>query len=187
MSQLLISQEYLRKKSIINDNVDYELITPIIVTAQDLKIEPMLGTKLYNRVIFETTPTAPGVYANLSPAIQYLMDNHITPTLLQWVQCMSVVPFKFRFMNKGIMENNSANSQPSSTDDIKFLKQELENIAENYTNKCIKYIAANLPDYPEYSTNSSTDGDTYPDKRPFKSPFYTGEDCDYYHHRRYER
>lgn len=169
--QRILSQAYLKSNSIINDNVDFELLKPLIKAVQIFKIKPLLGTALYNRVVSESTPTAPNTFANLSPAIETLLDDYILDAMVWYVQGFSVPHFKFRFMNKGLMEKSSDNSQPASTDDLKFYEQRHFNVAENYGNQLQKYIRANQTLYPEFFQNSGQDA-VFPDKTAFKCPIY---------------
>ncbi len=144
--QLLISEQYLKDKSIINSNTDYDLLVPVIVIAQDLKIRPLLGSDLYTLILTEAGST-------LSAVNKTLLDSYILPTLLWYIAAESPIVLKFRFMNKGIMEKSNENSQQISTDDLKFLENRYSNVAENYGNEMIKYIMANPTLYPTYFTS----------------------------------
>ena len=44
---LLISQATLQSKSIINDNVDWEMIKPVVEVVQDLYLQKLIGTDLF--------------------------------------------------------------------------------------------------------------------------------------------
>ena len=48
---LFLSVDYLRDNTVINGNVDSELLEPFILTAQNVHIETVVGTKLYNSII----------------------------------------------------------------------------------------------------------------------------------------
>lgn len=45
---LFISESYLKNNSLIDDNVDQRIILPSIITAQDMRSHPILGTPLYD-------------------------------------------------------------------------------------------------------------------------------------------
>ena len=47
MDALFISQQYLKDKSLINDNTDWELLQPSIIMIQDLYLQQVLGTPLF--------------------------------------------------------------------------------------------------------------------------------------------
>ena len=47
----LISEAALKKNSVINNNVDGMYILPAIEYAQDAGLQPLLGTKLYNKLM----------------------------------------------------------------------------------------------------------------------------------------
>ena len=48
---LLVTRADILKLTPINGNVDTDKITPFIKSAQDIHIQDILGTKLYNRII----------------------------------------------------------------------------------------------------------------------------------------
>jgi hypothetical protein len=47
MDALFLSQQYLKDKSLINDNTDWELLQPSLIMLQDLKLQQILGTPLF--------------------------------------------------------------------------------------------------------------------------------------------
>lgn len=171
--QQLLDQKYLKAKSLINGNVDFEMISPIIDATQELKIKPLLGTNLYDRVVYESTPTGVDTYANLSTAIRNLLEGYIQPAMNWYIQADLLLPLKFRSVNKGVMEKNSSQSQAAATSDVQMLEQRYLNKAENYGSRMARFIEANQTLYPEYFTNTGIDK-IFPDRKPFKSPIYTG-------------
>ena len=68
----IISEENLRQFTDINNNVDSKLLKNAVREAQDIEIQRLLGTKLYNAILAKIqTNTLTGDY-------EYLV--------LQWVQ-----------------------------------------------------------------------------------------------------
>lgn|SRR5574343_1448253 len=165
---ILISETTLKEKSIINDNVDYEMLMPMIEVVQDLYLQKILGTdlfvKLCNDVDAYVTSSTP-----IPVNYKKLLDDYIADYLTWMLSAKSGVVLKFRFMNKGVMEKSSDNSQPISTDDLTSLSKEYENFAQQYGQNLIKYIENNLSLYPEYSTNTGHE-DT-PTGMAYDSPF----------------
>ena len=47
---LLISEQTLKADSLINDNVDNQYILPAITLAQDTGLQPLIGTKLFQKL-----------------------------------------------------------------------------------------------------------------------------------------
>ena len=87
MSTLWIGQDYLIRHSVIDDNTEYDKITPVIELVQDKYILPLLGTSLYNTI--ETHILAYINSATTIPtAYKTLIDNYILKRYLS-------VPFLF--------------------------------------------------------------------------------------------
>ncbi|NDB61956.1 hypothetical protein EB001_26480, partial [bacterium] len=162
---LWIGQEYLKSKSVINDNADFQILKPIIQAVQDLFIEPILGTKLYKQIDTQITNNT------LTAANQTLLNDYILKCMLWYVMAESSKVFKFRYTNKGIVVKTGENSEAISTDDLKFIVDDWKNYAEVYAEKTINYIVQNESSYPEYSNNNGVD-EILPKGSGFNSPFY---------------
>ena len=52
---LLITADYYKRNSVVNLNVDSELIHPQIIKAQNLNIERALGTNLFDVLLSEVS------------------------------------------------------------------------------------------------------------------------------------
>ena len=105
---LLINQKYLTDKSVINDNTDYNLLVPVIVVAQDLDIMPLLGSDLYKVII---DAVAAGTIAGDNKT---LLDTYVQPCLLYFVMAKSPIILRFRYMNRGVVEDRKSTRLNSS-------------------------------------------------------------------------
>lgn len=161
MSQLLITEEYLKERSVIDDNVDFKKLVPIMEFVQDLSVKPLLGTKLYNLIL--TQSVEPGA---LSDDNKILMDDYVLKAMLLYIMAESPMVFKFRYQNKGIMVKSSENSQPADTADIYKLSDYWKNKAEQYGQAMQDFIRANPDKYPTFFTNSGIN-----EKQPLQDAF----------------
>ena len=58
---LWMTEDYFKDNSILNENVDWRVIQPIMILVQDQYIHPILGTNLFDEIaneIYATTTTA---------------------------------------------------------------------------------------------------------------------------------
>lgn len=149
MAHLLISQSYLKAKGIIDDNADFQKITPIIELVQDLNILPALGTDLYNQIVTQSTPPT-----TLTSANQTLLDDHILKCMVYFIQAKAPLVFQYRFMNKGIMTRTAENANPVDPTTLKMYQHDWLSAAEMYTQRMTNYILDNLSSYPAYQTNN---------------------------------
>lgn len=152
MAQLLLSQSYLTDRSIIDNNVDFKKLTPIIELVQDIYIQPLLGTNLFNQIITQSTPPTTLTAANL-----FLLDNHILKIMVLYVLAEAPKSLKYRYMNKGVLVKSPEGSNPIDLNELKFLNDDWISKAQLYAKRMELYIKANISLYPEYSTNNELD------------------------------
>ena len=132
---------------------------------QDLYLQELLGTDLYVKIQSEVVATT------LAGNYKTLVDNYIQD-YLHWMIVAHVSPMlKFRYMNKGIVENGGGDSSVTSTDDLQYITTQWLNYGEKYGTHLTKYLQANTALFPEYSSNSTLDK-TLPANTGFDSPFY---------------
>ena len=73
-----ISVEYLRRNTIISDNVDAKVLLSIIKMAESKYIKLSIGTSLYDKLHTDVmNNSVSGVYKTL-------LDDYILPTLTQY-------------------------------------------------------------------------------------------------------
>jgi hypothetical protein len=152
MANLILFQDYLIDRSIIDSNVDYKKIAPIIEMVQDIYLEPLLGSDLFDEIITQTTPPT-----TLSAANETLVTDHILKVLMFYVLAEAPSALHYRYMNKGIQIKSSDNSQPADRTDLKELFDSYKNKAETYGDRMKRYILANPTLYPKYFSNNTLD------------------------------
>lgn len=178
-TNLIITEEYLKESSVINGNADMKVITPTIVLVQQIYIEDLLGTKLYNEILLQIQN------GNVSAQNQTLLDNYVLPCMLYYVLCECTPVFKYRYANKGVTIKNSENSQPADLQEILFLMDKWRNNAEKLAEKCTKFLLNNTTTYTLYLANTELD-ETQPNVNNITSGLSLDDpydDC--YCHRRY--
>ena len=159
MTALFISTSYLKRKSVIDGNVDDDKLIQFIETAQDIHIQNYLGTNLYNKLqslVIAGTLGDPG-----NEAYDTLIRTYIKP-MLAWYAQAEYIPFSaYTVANGGVFRHRSDASDTVPYEEIAGLATRAQDKAAFYTNRLIEYMNSNGSLYPEY--NSATD-DMYPDK-----------------------
>jgi hypothetical protein len=158
-----MSVDYLRDETVINGNVDGEVLEPYILVAQNLHIEKILGTNLYDKIVSDLSGTISGNYKKL-------LDDYIHPALLQWslYECLPFVNYKFT--NKAITTSSSDNSESIELTELQYLRQSVRDVAEYYSQRVIDYIKDNESLFPEYTSN----GDNCSDISASSSSYFSG-------------
>ena len=166
---LLISEKTLKENSVINNNVDGMYVLPAIEYAMDAGLQPIIGTKLYNRLM---DMVEDGTIEN-NDDYKYLLDEYITPFLLNKVTAEIQIPLAFKLRNQGVVQQTGENTYVPSLKDMQYVTQNYENKANFYSNRLSDYLKANRKKYPEYcSVDSSADMPS--DNGAYKTGLYLG-------------
>ena len=168
MIALFCTTEDIKRYSIMDGSVDQDLFLTFLETSQEMKIKPVLGTKLYDRLQEGI------VNDDLTADEQTLLDDYVNKTIIFYASA-DYLPFAgVKISNGGVFRHTSENSTTVSKEDIDVLKKLTTSKAEYYRNELIKYLCNNSSLYPEYSQNTS--GDIYPDKsRDYSGGWYFGK------------
>lgn len=144
-----ISNEYLYKWTIIPNNVDSEILNPYIRQAQDTNIQSILGYALYRKLMNDLNTT--GVWTG---AYLELMTNYVKPALAKWT-VYHALPFIWsRITNQSVSKKQSDNSQPTSLEELKYLRDTIKTDAEYALTRVRELIMNNQADYPEFFQTS---------------------------------
>ena len=166
---LLISEKTLKENSVINNNVDGMYVLPAIEYAMDAGLQPIIGTKLYNRLM---DMVEDGTIEN-NDDYKYLLDEYITPFLVNKVTAEIQIPLAFKLRNQGVVQQTGENTYVPSLKDMQYVTQNYENKANFYSNRLSDYLKANRKKYPEYcSVDSSADMPS--DNGAYKTGLYLG-------------
>lgn len=185
MSQniLLISDTIIKERTSIHGNIDPKLIYPDIKVAQDMYIQPMLGSALYTKlqtIISDGTISQPS-----NSEYKTLLDQYIIDTLIYYTLSELPIPISFQFWNKGMVRKQGEDTELPSMTELVEVSNMYRNRAEFYSNRMMKYLQQNAPTkFFEY-LNPGTGIDTMkPENKAFTMPIFLGDDCDC--HRSYE-
>lgn len=150
----LVSTKTLKENSVINNNVDDMYVLPAIEYSQDASLQPIIGTKLYNRLM---DMVEDGTIGN-NEDYKYLLDEYITPFLLNKVTAEIQIPLAFKLRNQGVVQQTGENAYVPSLKDLQYVIQNYENKANFYSNRLSDYLKANRKKYSEYcSVDSGAD------------------------------
>ena len=165
----LVSEATMKKNSVVNNNVDGMYLLPAIEFAQDAGLQPIIGTKLYNKLMdLVENGSITG-----STDYKYLLDEYITPYLVNKVTADIQIPLSFKLRNQGVVQQTDANTYVPSMKDIQYVIQNYENKANFYSNRMSDYLRANRSKYPEYCSVDSC-ADMPSNKDAYKTGIFLG-------------
>lgn len=161
---LLVSEQRMKQWTNLDSNIRIDILTPSILQAQDLYIQDTLGTPFYNRL-------KAGVVANdLTVNEKAFLKDYVGPCLMQYALYMLMPALKYKFVEKGILNGVSEETQPTTLDEMKWLQQNTLNTAEFYNKRMLEYLQNNLTMFTLYQDPTANDG-----MRPNKdNPYFAG-------------
>lgn len=154
----LIDVAYIKSKSTIMSNVEDNLFKPSILSQQDIVIQKIMGSTLYDEMIeeyedfqnHEASGGTSGITAFVEERFIDLVDKYISPTLLYNVLYKSVYDLYAKSTNKGINQQNSQNSFNAELHFVEKRRADYKNDAEFYEERLMKYLLNNQTLFPNF-------------------------------------
>ena len=169
---IIKADTYIRETT-VNANVDTTLILPAIKRVQRNIILPILGTALYNDLLAEIV-SDPDLSSNVP--YQTLVNDYLTPTMVEFVNAELPPDLTFKFTNKNISKKNSENSQPIDLQELRNIIQRATYRGQLEGEKVIKYLITNCNTlYPLYRTPGNTLDTVFPRQTMFSTGMNLGQ------------
>ena len=157
---LFINRTDLVKNSILDGNVDTDKFIQFIKVAQQIDIQNLLGTDLYNKISADITSGAGGG-TGLTGNYLILVNTYVQPTLI-WFAQMNYIPFAaYSIKNGGVFKGSSETAETVNKNEVDYLVDKAREYANYYSTRLVDYLQFNTDLFPEY--NSNTDNDIHPD------------------------
>lgn len=146
---LLISEAKVRAFSDVNESVDDSLMVNAIREAQDIVIQPIIGTKLYNALIEKIDNNS------ISGSYQTLVDDYIQPALVYASLYNITENVYVRTRNNGLLTptggENSVNVDKTMYD---TKRQSVFNKQQFYSDTLSRYLNEKYNLFPELGQNT---------------------------------
>lgn len=144
----LISEAKIREFTDMNNNVDSKLISNAIREAQDIDLQRLLGTLLYNKILSDVQNNT------LTGAYKSLVDDWIQNFLLYATYYNTLEYIYMRPRNNGLLTpTGGENSESVDRAMYNVKRQSVQNKREFYAEKLTDYLIENQNSYPEISEN----------------------------------
>jgi hypothetical protein len=144
----LISEAKIREFTDMNNNVDSKLISNAIREAQDIDLQRLLGTLLYNKILSDVQSNT------LAGAYKTLVDDWIQNFLLYATYYNTLEYIYMRPRNNGLLTpTGGENSESVDRAMYNVKRQSVMNKREFYAEKLTDYLIENQNSYPEISEN----------------------------------
>ena len=156
MGVLLISETKLKSFTNINKNVDMDVLKAEIQIAQDIDLQTLLGTLFYNHLLDCVTATG----NTFNAAEKILVDDYISPFLIQQSYFQAIPHLLYRTMNRAIVQGTMENAEPVNVSTMQYLRGIQKQRADFYMTRLQDYllIGRGQNKFPQYNTQSTIDG-----------------------------
>lgn len=174
---LFITPNTIKERTGLHANVDEKLISPEIMTAQDMFIHPALGTALYNRLLDGIENN------NLTDAEEGLITVYISDTLVYYVLSELPVGLSMQFYNKGLIRKSGEGQTEPSMQDMIDVANRYKARAEFYKERLILYVketASKGQIFQEYINAGSGVDTIHPERQAYTISVHLDDYVDRY-------
>lgn len=141
------SEQFLKEKTALNDQFDIRRIVPFLGNAQEMWIQPILGTALYTRL-------QEGILANNLTTDEVNLLTVIRP-VHSYYTVFAALPFiAVELRNAGLVQTANPNVTQASSVYFKELLNQTKNTAEFYGQRLIQYLCDNRALFPLYTSTT---------------------------------
>lgn len=169
---LFITEQLFKERTGASNAIDGKQLRPMIKVAQDIYIQPTLGSTLYNRL--ET-----GIDDDdLNNDEKTLIDDYITDALIWFTMSMLPMTMGYQLFSKGFLQKTAEEGNAPSRSDLELLEAKYKSMAEFYNKRLIKYLQENYELYDEYLNPDSGLDVIFPTKQGYSCPIYIGDYSD---------
>ena len=151
---LLISEDKVKTLSNLDNNVFGKWLLPAIYEAQDIQLQNIIGSCLYDMIISLVDDDIIGEDAYA--AYKELLDNQIQDFLI-YQTLVNVIPkINVNMANMGSVVSNDEHIQLLSQGNIDLLRSYYQGIADVYQKRLQDYLLQNCIYFPELNACNCT-------------------------------
>ena len=165
---LFIDDNYLKQYSPLGKSIDVDEIYPFVSSAQDVYIQDVLGTPLYNDFLTKTSNMIVGTGVTFS-SYEWNLLNLCSKALVYWTTYMSLPHIYLKIRNAGVIKSQSENTTNSDLSEMKYLREEMKNLGEFWNTRCVTYLCQYSVNFPLYQAAST---DMYPSIKQYDADIY---------------
>ena len=156
MATYLITTQEIKTNTPMGGNVDSDRLMSLIYDAQVLLLEPILGTKLYDKIITDYATPLTGLYLQM-------YTDYIKPILWHSVYADYLRTGNVLASNGGIYTNQPENATASDIESIRYSVKHYQSKADSYIDRLDRFLCDQESNISEYTQNQDNDYDINPD------------------------
>lgn len=160
MKTKFIPTSFVKENTPIDGNVSSKIIEVSIIKSQNLRIHSILGTILFDKLQSIVDNNEVDNLGNEN--YKLLLNNYISYAVSEWTFFYLIGDLNYHFTSKSVSKKDSEFSEPSSLEEIKWLKASVKDSAEYYSKRLTEYLCENKDLFPELTAARNSD-----DIKPF--------------------
>lgn len=156
---LLISEDYIKSESNLDDNTSGKYLQSAIKLAQDIELQSTIGTKLLEalqkKIINWKNPNLPEPqpddFIEDPENIRYkeLLDYYIQPYLLYQVLSEVIIPITYKLGNFGVMRTDDDKNIVAQKNQVDYVKKYYTDKANFFKKRLQDWVITYYGDFPE--------------------------------------
>jgi hypothetical protein len=166
---LFITETLFKERTGASKAIDGKQIFPMIKVAQDIYIQPILGSTLYKRL-------QDGIDDDLLTQDEKdLLDLYITDSLVWYTMSLLPMTMGYQLFSKGFLIKTAEEGAAPSQKDLELIEQKYKAMAEFYGARMIAYLQQNWQKYYEYLNPDLGVDVIFPKVDAYSCPIYIGD------------
>ena len=166
---IFITENLFKERTGASNAIDAKQLFPMIKVAQDIHIQPILGSSLYKRLQTGIDDD------DLTNVEKTLIDDYITDALIWFTMSMLPMSMGYQLFSKGFLQKTSEESQAPSRADLELIESKYKSMAEFYNKRMIKYLQENYTLYGEYLNPGAGLDVIFPEDQAYSCPIFLGD------------
>jgi hypothetical protein len=141
--KLLTTPSIVKQNSYINENVQDSVLKIAMQRVQDMRIEPILGTVLYQKILA----------GGLAAPYTTLLTTYILPCFFAYCEYEVAPHITTEIRNQATGKSSNADINAASEQELNYIRASYKAGAKKYEARLIAHLCDHAEDYPEYSEN----------------------------------
>ena len=135
---LLVSEDFVKTNSALNDNLWGKFLLPAIREAQDINLQTYLGECLYKTILGMVADGS--ITASTNEAYKALLDDYVQSYLLYQVQANIIPTINVKLGNIGSVVSNDEHISTLSQGNIELVQSDFQHKADYYAQRMLNFI-----------------------------------------------
>ena len=135
---LLVSEDFVKTNSALNDNLWGKFLLPAILEAQDINLQTYLGECLYKTILGMVADGS--ITASTNEVYKALLDGYVQPYLLYQVQANIIPTINVKLGNIGSVVSNDEHISTLSQANIDLVQSDFQHKADFYAQRMLNFI-----------------------------------------------